>query len=156
MTVDIAPLRWWQVPAVHALETQLFPDDAWSVEQFWQELAQPTRRYLVACEGYDVVGYAGLFVLAPDADVQTIAVRPDQQGRGIARRLLEALLLPAEDAGVTHTMLEVRADNAAARALYARLAFEPISVRPRYYADGTDALILRRARRSRVGVADAG
>ena len=156
MTVDIAPMRWWQVPAVHDLEARLFPDDAWSVEQFWQELAQPTRRYLVAHDGADVVGYAGLFVLPPDADVQTVAVRPDRQGRGLARRLLQALVEEAEDAGVTHTMLEVRADNEPARALYRRLGFESISVRPRYYPDGTDALILRRARPARTGVGHAG
>jgi len=43
-------------------------------------------------------------------------------------------------------MLEVRADNAAAIALYERLRFRAISTRPRYYPDGTDALVMRRAR----------
>ena len=35
------------------------PTDPWSSEQFWQELAQPTRTYLVCVEGDEVVGYAG-------------------------------------------------------------------------------------------------
>lgn len=154
--MSIEPMRWWHVPAVHELEARLFPDDAWSVEQFWQELAQPTRRYLIARDGATVAGYAGLFVLAPDADVQTVAVSPDHQGRGIARQLLEGLLRPAEEAGVTHTMLEVRDGNDAALALYARLGFDRISVRPRYYPDGADAIIMRRARRPRAEVPHAG
>jgi len=156
MTVVIEPMRWWHVTAVHDLESGLFPDDAWSVEQFWQELAQPTRRYVVARDGIDIVGYAGLFVLAPDADIQTVAVSAGHQGRGIAGRLLESLLLPAEAAGVTHTMLEVRAGNASAIALYERYGFVRLSVRPRYYPDGGDALIMRRARPPREEVADAG
>ena len=34
------------------------PQDPWSSEQFWQELAQPTRTYRVCVEGDEVVGYA--------------------------------------------------------------------------------------------------
>jgi ribosomal-protein-alanine N-acetyltransferase len=37
----------------------------------------------------------------------------------------------------------VRADNAGARALYAKRGFVQIAQRVRYYADGEDALILR-------------
>lgn len=142
----VAPMRWWHVDAVHALEEQLFPDDGWSREQFWAELAQPTRRYRVALDGDEVVGYAGLFVLPPDADVQTVGVRADQQGRGVGRLLLEPLVTAAEAQGVTHTMLEVRADNVGARSLYERLGFVRLSERRRYYPDGGDALIMRRAR----------
>ena len=142
----VASLRWWHLDAVHALEQDLFPGDAWSLEQFWSELAQPTRRYLVALDDDEVVGYAGLFLLPPDADVQTIAVRGDQQGRGVGRVLLTGLLALADGAGATHTMLEVRADNAPALALYESMGFVRISQRPRYYPDGGDALILRRTR----------
>ena len=78
--VTVAPLRWWHVAEVAALERRLFPDDAWSAEQFWQELAQPSRSYVVAEDDGRVVGYAGAFVMAPDSDVQTVGVAPDAQG----------------------------------------------------------------------------
>lgn len=147
MSPTLAPMRWWHLPQVHAVEAGLFPSDAWSMEQFWQELAQPTRTYLVAVEGDEVVGYAGMFVMPPDADVQTVAVRADRQGHGIARQLLVRLLDEVERRGVTHTLLEVRADNAGALALYESLGFVRISERRAYYPDGGDALILRRAAR---------
>lgn len=139
------PMRWWHVAEVVALERRLFPDDAWSAEQFWQELAQDTRRYVVARDDRDdrVVGFAGAFVLPPDADVQTIAVDPGLQRRGLGERLLRALVDQAREAGSRQLLLEVRADNAAALALYARLGFERISRRSRYYPDGGDALIMR-------------
>jgi [ribosomal protein S18]-alanine N-acetyltransferase len=149
-TMQIAPMRWWHVEAVERIERDVFPEDAWSREQFWSELAQSTRRYLVALDGDDVVAYAGLFVLPPDADVQTVAVAPRAQGAGLATRLLSDLLTDADAQGVTHTMLEVRDGNTPALAVYARLGFEQISRRPRYYPDGVDALILRRPRPERA------
>jgi len=139
-------MRWWHIGQVREIEAEVFPDDAWTQEQFWSELAQQTRAYEVALVDSAVVGYAGLFVLPPDADVQTVAVAPSWQGRGLARELLDRLLQRAESSGVTHTLLEVREGNSSALRLYAALGFEQISRRPRYYADGTDALILRRPR----------
>ncbi len=147
MSAALAPMRWWHLPQVQAIEDELFPADPWSPEQFWQELAQPTRTYLVAVDDDAVVGYAGAFVMPPDADIQTVGVRTDRQGRGIARRLVTALLSDAEARGATHTLLEVRADNASALGLYESLGFARISERRRYYPDGGDALILRRAAR---------
>lgn len=151
MTITLAPMRWWHLAQVQVIEADTFPSDAWSAEQFWQELAHPTRTYLVALDGDDVVGYAGTFAVPPDADIQTVAVRADRQGRGIARRLLAALLEDVERRGATHTLLEVRAENASALRLYESLGFARISERRRYYPDGGDALILRRAAREQAG-----
>lgn len=153
MSVALQPMRWWHVEAVHTLETSLFPADAWSREQFWSELAQPTRSYVVAMDDGAVVGYAGTFCLTPDADIQTVGVAAEHQGRGIARQMLDSLLAHVDSAGATHTMLEVRAGNDAALALYHRLGFVEISRRPRYYSDGADAIIMRRARPEGVGAA---
>ena len=139
----IRPMRWWDIPDVQALEEQLFPVDRWSVEQFWSELAQPTRRYVVACDGDVITGYAGVFILPPDADVQTIAVSPAAQGRGLGARLLQELIGIAGVAGCRQLMLEVRSDNTAAIAMYDRFGFERISTRPDYYAPAVDALIMR-------------
>ena len=141
--IIIEPMRWWHVPQVAALEQQLFSDDCWSAEQFWSELAQSTRRYWIAMDGDRVVGYAGLFVLPPDSDIQTIAVDPDYRGRGIGRLLMAQLLDSAREGGCRQMMLEVRAGNSAARALYGSLGFMPISTRVGYYPNGEDAVILR-------------
>ena len=143
-SITVDRMRWWHIAAVAELEGELFPHDRWSVEQFWSELALPTRFYVVAIHAGSIVGYAGLFALAPQSDIQTIAVRADQQGRGIGHALLLALLTEADRRGAHETLLEVRADNASAIALYARHGFERISGRRAYYPDGGDADIMRR------------
>ena len=136
-------MRWWDIPAVHAIETSIFTTDPWSVEQFWSELSQPTRRYFVAEIDGAIVGYAGSFVLTPEADVQTVGVAADQRGRGIGALLLTTLIEQAIQAQATQLILEVRSDNVAAIAMYQRFGFERISSRPNYYAPDVDALIMR-------------
>lgn len=144
---QIRPMRWWDIEQVAALEAGIFTESRWTTEQFWSELAQPTRTYVVVEDlGQDeqeIIGYAGLFVLGAQSDVQTIAVAPTAQGRGIGRMLMEHLMASARQQGATQMILEVRADNAPASALYQGLGFEVISTRRDYYAPGIDARIMR-------------
>lgn len=132
------------VTAVEVLERRLFPVDAWPMQMFFDELAQvDTRRYVVAEAGGQIVAYAGLLCIEPIADIQTIAVVPEFEGRGIGSAILTELIEEARRRGATEVLLEVRADNPRAQALYVRFGFEQIHVRRRYYRDGTDALIMR-------------
>ncbi|GAA5192460.1 ribosomal protein S18-alanine N-acetyltransferase [Arthrobacter gyeryongensis] len=132
------------VTAVEVLERRLFPVDAWPMQMFFDELAQvDTRRYVVAEAGGQIVAYAGLMCIEPIADVQTIAVVPEFEGRGIGSAILTELIEEARRRGAVEVLLEVRADNPRAQALYVRFGFEQIHVRRRYYRDGTDALIMR-------------
>lgn len=131
------------VPVVHALEQELFPADAWPLEMFTAELAQPVCWYWVAEQDDRIVGYAGLMCIRPVGDVQTIAVLPEHEGRGIGSALLRTLHGQARELGATEVLLEVRADNPRAQRLYRRFGYEHIHTRPRYYRDGTDARIMR-------------
>src|SRR5215469_934279 len=81
------------LPAVLALEQELFPDDPWTADMFADEVVQPrdSRMYLVAeavCEGQRgraIAGYAGVMFVpgGSQADVLTIAVAAACWGRGI-------------------------------------------------------------------------
>ncbi len=141
--VDVRPMRWPDIEPVHRLESELFTVDPWSIEQFWSELARPTRAYVVAVDGERIIGYAGAFLLAPDSDVQTIAVSPRDQGRGVGAVLLTWLIEQAVARDCRQMLLEVRSDNVPAIAMYERFGFERISVRRDYYERGIDAVIMR-------------
>ncbi|HWG92876.1 MAG TPA: GNAT family N-acetyltransferase, partial [Mycobacteriales bacterium] len=82
-------MRWWHVEALMPLERQLFGEQPWTARTFWSELGQlDTRAYVVALDGDDVVGYAGLCDYPDEAWVQTMAVAPSHQGQGLGARLL--------------------------------------------------------------------
>jgi ribosomal-protein-alanine N-acetyltransferase len=141
------PMRWWDIEPVMAIERELFGDEAWSDSMFWSELAQrDTRLYLVEETDSVVTAYAGLCAYPPhEAYVQTIAVAPTAQRRGVGTALLVALIEEATRRGVEHLDLEVRADNEVAQRLYERHHFTQIAVRRNYYQpSGTDAVVMRK------------
>jgi len=142
----IERFRWWHIAQVLPIEEDLFAAEQWSAAMFWNELAQ-RHYYLVALDGEDVLGYAGLSVVDSDESwVQNIAVRRDVQQRGIGRALLEALLGEAARRGVRKTLLEVAVDNQPAQKLYATYDFEPVGIRRGYYQpSNTDALVMMRS-----------
>jgi ribosomal-protein-alanine N-acetyltransferase len=139
-------MRWWDVLDVSALERTLFAHDPWTVEQFWGELARvPESRWYAVHEDVEGVdGYVGMYAVPPEADVQTIAVAPRSQGKGLGRELLDELVAEARRRGCTQLFLEVDVDNAPALALYERTGFERQGRRRDYYGPGRDALVLRR------------
>jgi ribosomal-protein-alanine N-acetyltransferase len=144
--VLLRDLEWTDLAHLAGLEQQLFADDAWSEATWWSELAgRPRRDYVVAkTSDGTIAGYAGLDLSGDVADVMTIATSPGHQGRGTGRLLLAELVRRATAHGADAVLLEVRADNDAARRLYDRAGFEVISVRRRYYQPGdVDALVMR-------------
>jgi [ribosomal protein S18]-alanine N-acetyltransferase len=136
------------MPAIMALEQELFPEDAWTPQMFAAELAQPASRrlYLVAEEGDALIGYSGMmFTGGPEADVVTMAVAPACWGRGIGTALLTALVAEAGRRGCAEVLLEVREDNPRARQLYLRHGFAEIGIRRGYYQpSGVDAVVMRK------------
>lgn len=132
------------IPAVWEKELELFPEDAWPLRMFHEELRQTgTRRYWVAEEEGRIVAYCGMMCVLPLADVQTIAVLPAYEGRGIGSTLLRGLISEATERGAKDVLLEVRADNPRAQGLYEHLGFEHIHTRRGYYPGGVDARIMK-------------
>lgn len=138
-------MHWSDIPELTRIDRELFGHEAWSEITWWSELAgRPQRRYLVAQDDEGVLGYAGVDCPGDVADVMTVAVQPRGRGSGLSQELLDWMRAQAVSSGAEALMLEVRADNIAARKLYDRNGFEQINVRRGYYQpDGVDAIIMR-------------
>lgn len=155
--VSLRALRWWDLSAVIELEQQLFTDTAWSLAQFWSELAYvpETRWYTLAEVNAVPVGYAGLFQVGREAEVQTVAVAPRWQGKGIGRTLVEALVSAATRRSSRVLHLEVEAGNQSARNLYSSCGFEEVGRRRAYYGPQRDAVLMTRTLAQSEGVGNA-
>jgi [ribosomal protein S18]-alanine N-acetyltransferase len=138
--VNLRPAGADDVPAVSALEAEVFGPDAWSAPAVLEELTGPGRTAVVATdEDETLAGYAVGLLTGDVVDLQRIVVAPRCRRRGLARTLLAAVTRSTYP-----TMLEVSAANEAARAFYTAEGFVEIHRRRRYYRDGTDAVVMRR------------
>jgi ribosomal-protein-alanine N-acetyltransferase len=83
--------------------------------------------------GGAVTGYAIMSAAASEAHILNICVHPGARRYGYGRRLLNALLLKADQLDVERAFLEVRPSNKVAIKLYRSAGFVEIGVRPAYY-----------------------
>ncbi len=103
----------------------------------------PRRSSLVAHGPLSgIVGFAIASQIGPQAELETIAVAVGSQRQGVARQLLGGLATGLRSAQVTEVILEVRASNHPALALYRSAGFVETGRRPRYYADPQEDAVL--------------
>jgi ribosomal protein S18 acetylase RimI-like enzyme len=131
--------------AILTLE-ELFPSDRMSLRSVRRFLKSPQARIWVAELNGAVVANLILLLRGNSrvARVYSLVVGPRARGRGFAQRLVRAAETEARRLRLHAIKLEVRADNAAARALYAKLGYVESRSLPGYYDDGADGLELRK------------
>jgi ribosomal-protein-alanine N-acetyltransferase len=120
---------------LHALSFE----DAWDEAALRGLLSSPGTIGLTAEQD---AGFILVRVVADEAEILTICVAPERRCSGLGAALLKAAGSKAAAAGARTMFLEVAADNAPARALYAGHGFEPVGTRKAYYR-GRDALVLK-------------
>jgi ribosomal-protein-alanine N-acetyltransferase len=137
-------MRRKHIADVLTIETVSYPRP-WTATVFQGELEQARRGhrvYLVARQTQQLVGYGGMMLVDGDGHIANIATAPQQRRSGVGTRLLAELAWAAIDHGCTALTLEVRVTNTAAQALYERFGFIQAGVRPRYYENTDDALVM--------------
>ena len=131
--------------ALSNLEDAAFPGESWSRDQLAASLARPIGLALLAESpgpGARAEGSCLGWVIAGEAELERILTAPWARRRGVGAALLTRFLEACVEGGAERVFLEVRADNAAAIALYALHGFVERGRRPHYYRDGTDALVM--------------
>ncbi|HVY30088.1 MAG TPA: ribosomal protein S18-alanine N-acetyltransferase [Polyangiaceae bacterium] len=97
-----------------------------------------------AGERRTVQGFLLAWRAADELHLTDLGVTAAARRRGLARALVNELLREGRQRGSRLVLLEVRASNAAALALYGALGFEELDRRARYYADtGEDAVVMQ-------------
>jgi ribosomal-protein-alanine N-acetyltransferase len=146
-TVALVPMTSGHVDALMPYEKEMFGTEAWTRAGYRAELSDTRHRaYLVAeDETGALVGWAGVLIAGDQAEILTVGVVPHARRRGIATKLLDALVDRARAKGATELFLEVRVDNAPAQQLYEREGFAVLGRRRGYYDNGRiDAVVMRR------------
>lgn len=94
-------------------------------------------------EEVTIIGYAGMWIMADEAHVTSIASGEDHRHQGIGEALLIALIELAMVKKVRIVTLEARVSNQIAQNLYYKFGFDKLGMRKAYYLDNKeDAVIM--------------
>ncbi len=143
---QVRPATPDDITALMAIDKELPNAGHWTEGQYRAALepgAVPERVSLVV-EDTAVIGFIVARVLGEEWEIENVAVRNQEQRRGIGSKLLQDVLSRARQRNARAIFLEVRESNEAARRLYAKSGFVPAGRRKGYYANPPeDALLFR-------------
>ena len=129
------------IPDVVAIEATAFYD-AWNSGMLLNELENELTTYVVMEQEGRLVGYAGFWLVAGEAQVTRVAVAEAERGQGLGTRLTAAMVNKAWELGAEAVTLEVRESNLAAQKAYLTCGFASEGIRPNYYEDNHENAVI--------------
>ena len=134
--------NWRDLGALRHLEKVCFPQDAWPLLDLIGVLSLPNVVRLKAMSDDRMIGFvAGDHKSGDLAWIATICVMPEYRRQGIASALLEECETRLD---VARIRLSVRLGNAGAIQLYEGFGYRRVDIWPKYYQDGSDALVFEK------------
>lgn len=137
-TWQVSAMTPTDLPGVQHIEAQ--SPAPWSRRQLAEELTCHRAVQLVCRSTTEdnLGGFIMARLLAGEAEILKIAAAREFRRHGVATLLLNSFIALAHERGVSDFHLELRAQNAPARAFYEKHAFEMTGRRPNYYTDPQD------------------
>jgi ribosomal-protein-alanine N-acetyltransferase len=141
--VEIRKMRSMDVLDVMRIELETFTMP-WSESTFRGLLRRKdSDLYVAELEGV-IVGYSVFWAVTDQGELGNVAIDKNHRGKGIGRKLIQAVLTRAAERGTREIFLEVRKSNFGAQALYGQFGFYEVARRKNYYLQPSeDALVMR-------------
>ena len=159
MTLHLRYMTARDIPEVVEIDRQSF-DMPWSARSYAFEVGEFNYSHMLVLEtrteasigafsrllrrtarsaAESAVGaYGGLWFIAGEAHISTIATSPLNRGRGWGELALAAMIRRSITLHATHVVLEVRVSNFIAQRLYRKYGFETVAIKPQYYSNNRE------------------
>jgi [ribosomal protein S18]-alanine N-acetyltransferase len=118
----------------------------WTEAAFNSSMAGNYLNFKLLNSDRQLVGFYIAQLIADQLELFNICVSVAEQGKGYGRLLLQHFLAQGKLRGATEALLEVRANNHRAIALYQHTGFSADGLRKHYYVDSAgkeDAVLMR-------------
>lgn len=127
------------ISQIISIENKSFPYP-WTDAQFLEEFDKPHSIKLVYESENNIYAYVIAWFIAGELEIGLIATDQNKRKSGVASHLLTSLFNMTKP---TQCMLEVSSINTSAIQFYKHHKFQIISIRKKYYRDGSDAIIMK-------------
>jgi ribosomal-protein-alanine N-acetyltransferase len=140
MSVAIRSAALHDVPAILALDQHAPSAAHWTSQQYQKLVGSGV--VLVAEEAGKLCGFVCAQAVAGEWEIENVVVAAEFLRRGIADKLVRALIQRAQSEASSALLLEVRESNLPARGLYEKHGFREVGRRRVYYKDPVEDAIL--------------
>ncbi len=114
----------------------------WNERKFIDSFDNNNSKIQLILLNKTIVGYLLSLQSIEFIDILNICIAPDFQRQGLAKKLLNHLVVSQQGGVINAILLEVRKSNTAAISFYLNYGFKLIDTRKKYYSNGEDAKIL--------------
>ena len=129
------PMTLHDLEAIMAIERAVYPFP-WTVGNFRDSLAAGHDAQVLRAPDGAVRAYSVAMAGVDETHLLNLAVAEEVQGQGLARSLLDAMVVDARLRGHAKVWLEVRLGNERAHGVYLRYGFVEVGRRRGYYPAG--------------------
>ncbi len=157
MRFEVVHMREDDLEEVVAIE-EMTGLNRWGYEAYRRELiANPNSVMLIArpadggtwqrrdggvvvgdCSGRRLLGFLAAAILFDEFHINNVATHPGARRMGIGRKLMHAAIDEAHHSGASYSVLEVRASNVTAQAMYIAMGYRTTRRRKDYYRSPTE------------------
>ena len=145
----IVPATVESLPDILEIEEACFPSP-WTRKMLEAELSGNrfahfllAKRTTPGNDGFpSIIGYLCFWIVFEEVRLMNLAVIESMRHKGIAKALVAQALDAGASQGGMRALLEVRASNHAAQALYRSLGFRAATTRPAYYTNPLEDAVL--------------
>jgi [ribosomal protein S18]-alanine N-acetyltransferase len=149
-------MRTADIPQVVEIDAESF-DPPWSARSYAYEVSESSYSHMVVLlnntepnvNGWrrwlrrssapqQVLGYGGLWHIADEGHISTIASHPEHRGQGYGEILLAAMVRRALYLEAAYLVLEVRVSNSIAQKLYHKYEFTTVGTKANYYRNNNE------------------
>lgn len=141
--MNIVELSILDIDRIVALYQSDF-DDGWNKEMLVSAFNEGRFHAFGVEENGRLIGFIGITLSADFADIESVYVDKNFRRQKVANALVDKALNFIYEKGLNKTLLEVKESNGGAIALYEKAGFKRISIRKKYYNDGSNAIIMVR------------
>ena len=113
----------------------------WNQDQWENELEKDYVTGIGIYLNNSILGVCVLYKLFDEAEIRYLSVHPSYQRRGLGKKLIYKILKECKNKKIRRIFLEVSLKNKQALRFYDYFGFKTISIRKKYYKDGSDALL---------------
>ena len=113
----------------------------WNQNQWVNELEKDYVNAIAIYLNNSMAGVCVFLKMYDELEIRYLSVHPSYKRRGLGKKLINNIIKECKNERITRIILEVSSKNMQALSFYEYFGFETISIRKKYYRDGSDALL---------------